>query len=216
MALRGYASLYKRNKVLAKCYGGTNFTEPATYYFAIHFAAQLAAGVSSGTNLISVNTAMEIGANLIIAPSYSGTADLNAEQRVVQGISGSGPYTVTLDSNLGFSHAMDVYVAFDPGVDGATSNPHSGDNYARVAIVNNTSNFPAPSGAQTNSGVQATWGTPSAPWGLATHIQSWDAASSGNLWDVFVMQSFLILNTSVPTPSIGVGNLIAKAILPGV
>lgn len=116
MALLSYATTYKRNKHEAKDYGATNYTPPATWYFALHTATVLTSGATSGTNTIAVNSPIAIGANIIVAPSYVGATDLNAEQHVVQGSSGSGPYTLTLVSNLSNNHLSGAYVAFDPGM----------------------------------------------------------------------------------------------------
>lgn len=213
MALKSYATLFKRNKHEAKDYGATNYTPPATWYFAFHFATTLTAGATATTNTISVNDPIAIGANIIVAPMFATATDLNAEQHVVQNISGSGPYTVTLVANLAHNHLTGAYVAFDPGDDCAQLLEHTGDNYSRASLVNNTTNFPAPSGAVTSSATQITWGTPSATWKLATHVVANDALSGGNAWDVGVLDSFQILDTGAP-PKIVIGNFQPKSTKP--
>lgn len=210
MALKGYATLYKRNKVEAKCYGATNFTPPATYYFALHLATTLSTGATGGTDTIVTDDPIAIGANVIV-----GANTVNAEQFAVNGASGSGPYTLTLDGNMAHSHSSGAYVAFDPGEDCAEMREHSGDGYARASLTNNTSNFPAPSGGITGGAAQITWPDPSATWGLATHVVAYDASTSGNAWDVAPLSSFQLLDLSTtPSPKVSAGNYQPQATKP--
>lgn len=70
-----------------------------------------------------------------------------------------------------------------PNDDGTGFTEPSGGSYARVAVTNNTTNFPA---AQTVSGetrklnnTKITWPTPSSNWGAVTHYGIFTAASGG-------------------------------------
>lgn len=55
--------------------------------------------------------------------------------------------------------------------------------YARVAVTNNTTNFPAPaSGPVTQAtGAPIDWGSATGSWGTITHIAFYDASTAGNL-----------------------------------
>lgn len=57
----------------------------------------------------------------------------------------------------------------------------SGGNYARVAVTNNLTNFPAASGGSKSNGTAITFPTASASWGSVTHVGIYDATSGGNL-----------------------------------
>lgn len=57
----------------------------------------------------------------------------------------------------------------------------SGGSYARVAVTNNATNFPAASGGSKSNGTAITFVTPTGSWGTVTHFGIFDAASAGNL-----------------------------------
>lgn len=57
----------------------------------------------------------------------------------------------------------------------------TGGSYARVAITNNATNFPAAVGGVKTNGTAITFPTPSAGWGTVTHWGLFDASTSGNL-----------------------------------
>lgn len=68
--------------------------------------------------------------------------------------------------------------------DGGGGTEISGNGYARLAITNNTTNFPgATSGTGTKTnGVQLSFAAASGGnWGTVTHYALFDAASSGNM-----------------------------------
>lgn len=213
MALQGSFTTYAMNKFMAKLFGKTNYTEPDPMYFAWHLATTLAAGCSLGTNTISTNHPIAAGANLIVAPTFSnGTVtDVNAEQHVVDIITGSGPYTLTLHTNLTFNHLTGAYVAFDPGDDAAQLIEPIGNNYGRASLVNNTTNFPAPSGGESDSAGVITSPSPSGTWGLATHNVMLDASSGGNAWVYAVLASFIIIDPTIEVPKIAAGQFVARA-----
>lgn len=72
--------------------------------------------------------------------------------------------------------------ALDDTSTGATAGECSGTNYARVAVTNNATNFPAASGGAKSNGTAITFPTAGAGgWGTATHWAVLDAASSGNI-----------------------------------
>lgn len=57
----------------------------------------------------------------------------------------------------------------------------SGGSYARVAVTNNATNFPAASGGVKTTGADITFPTPSAGWGTPDATRFYDASSGGNL-----------------------------------
>lgn len=57
----------------------------------------------------------------------------------------------------------------------------SGNNYARAAVTNNATNFPAASGGAKSNGTAISFNTPSGSWGTVVAFGMFDAASAGNL-----------------------------------
>ena len=57
----------------------------------------------------------------------------------------------------------------------------SGGSYARVAVTNNTTNFPAAVGQIKRNANAITFPTPTANWGLVIGAAWFDAATSGNM-----------------------------------
>lgn len=90
-----------------------------------------------------------------------------------------------LDHVLGaatYTPPVTVYISLhtaDPGETGA--NEVSGNAYARVAVTNNATNWPAAAAGLKSNGIVFTFPTPTgAGWGTVTHFGIWDAASAGN------------------------------------
>lgn len=57
----------------------------------------------------------------------------------------------------------------------------SGGSYARVAVTNNSTNFPNSSGGAKSNNTAITFPTATASWGTVTAFGVFDAASGGNL-----------------------------------
>jgi hypothetical protein len=57
----------------------------------------------------------------------------------------------------------------------------SGSSYARVAVGNNSTNWPAASGGQKSNGTAITFPTATGSWGSVTHWAIMSAASGGTL-----------------------------------
>lgn len=53
--------------------------------------------------------------------------------------------------------------------------------YARVALTNNATNWPAASAGSKSNGVAVTFPAASASWGVVTHFGIFDASTAGNL-----------------------------------
>lgn len=98
--------------------------------------------------------------------------------------------------NAAYSAPATVYISLhtaDPGEAGAAAEA-SGVNYARLAVTNNATNWPAASGGSKSNGTLLTFATPGAGgWGLITHFAIWDAVSAGNC--LFVSNAMAIPKT---------------------
>jgi len=57
----------------------------------------------------------------------------------------------------------------------------SGNGYARVAVTNNTTNFPAASNGSKTNGTAITFPTSTGSWGTVSYFVIYDASSAGNL-----------------------------------
>jgi hypothetical protein len=94
-----------------------------------------------------------------------------------------------LDHVLGggdFTRPATVYVglwtaALDDTSDGDTAGEVSGGSYARVAVTNNATNFPAASGGAKSNGTAISFPQATADWGTVTYFAILDAATSGNI-----------------------------------
>lgn len=57
----------------------------------------------------------------------------------------------------------------------------SGNNYSRVSVTNNSTNFPAASSGAKSNGAAITFPQASGSWGVVTQFGIFDASTSGNL-----------------------------------
>lgn len=57
----------------------------------------------------------------------------------------------------------------------------SGTNYARAAVTNNTTNFPAASGGIKSNGTTISYSTASTSWGTVSYVGITDAITGGNM-----------------------------------
>lgn len=80
-----------------------------------------------------------------------------------------------------------------------------GNGYARVAVTNNLTNFPAASGGSKQNASSVTWPTATAGWGVITAVGVHDASTAGNLLYWTTISSKTI--DSNDTVSIPVNNL---------
>lgn len=64
---------------------------------------------------------------------------------------------------------------------GTAGSEVSGGGYARVAVTNNATNFPAASSGSKSNGTTITFPTASASWGTATYCGLTDAVTGGNM-----------------------------------
>lgn len=80
-----------------------------------------------------------------------------------------------------FARPGTVYVSLhsaNPGETGAGE--LSGGSYARAAVVNNATNFPAASGGEKANANAIEFPEATGDWAQATHFGVWDASSGGN------------------------------------
>jgi hypothetical protein len=95
------------------------------------------------------------------------------ENKVLDHVLGGGDYT----------RPGTVYVALYTAApsDSGGGTEVSGGGYARVAVTNNTTNFPAASGGAKSNGTVIQFPTATASWGTVVAVGIFDAASAGNL-----------------------------------
>ena len=86
--------------------------------------------------------------------------------------------------NAAYSAPATLYVGLstaDPTDDGSGIAEPSGGSYARVAVTNNATNWPAASGGAKANGTAITFPQATGSWGTVTHFMIMDAASDGNM-----------------------------------
>lgn len=119
---------------------------------------------------------------------------------------------ILLDLPLGaqaFSAPATVYVALFvvlPIPAGTGGTEATGGSYARVAVTNNLTNWPAASGGTKSNGTLIQFPTASAGWGTITGFGIYDAPTSGNLLYFGLLQTAKPVLTT-DAPSFGVGTL---------
>lgn len=65
-------------------------------------------------------------------------------------------------------------------MDAGLTSEVSGNNYSRVAVTRNQTNFPASSGGAISNGTAITFPQASGSWGTVTQVAIFDAATTGN------------------------------------
>ena len=104
-----------------------------------------------------------------------------------------------LDHWLGgpdYSRPATVYLALftvAPDDAGAGGTEVSGGSYARLAVTNNATNFPAAAGGSKSNALALTFATASADWGIIVSAALYDAAAAGN----FLAHAPLLINRKV-------------------
>lgn len=96
-----------------------------------------------------------------------------------------------------------------PGAAGSATNEVSGGSYARVAVTNNDTNFPATASLAGANGATITFPTATADWGMVTHVGLCASTTEGTN-DVrhYGALTSLVVITSGQTVSFAVGALI--------
>lgn len=83
----------------------------------------------------------------------------------------------------------------------------TGGSYARVAVTNNATNFPAASAGAKANGTAITFPAPTANWGVAVAFAILDAATAGNFLCWGDITPNKTVNNGDPAPSFAVGDL---------
>lgn len=114
-----------------------------------------------------------------------------------------------LFSNAAYSIPGTLYMALFTAApsDSGGGTEVSGGSYARVAVTNNNTNFPAASGGSKSNGTTITFPTATAAWGTVVAMGIFDASSSGNLlaWATLTTAKTV---ASGDTPSFAAGALV--------
>jgi hypothetical protein len=96
------------------------------------------------------------------------------ENELLDHVWGAAAYTAPATLYLALSTA-------DPLDDGSGLNEPSGGSYARLAVANNLTNWPAATGGSKSNGVDMTFVTATASWGVISHMAIFDAVTGGNM-----------------------------------
>lgn len=104
----------------------------------------------------------------------SGSLSDYAENKVLDHIFGGGDFTRPATLHL----ALFTTVPNDAGSGGVEV---SAAGYARVAVTNNSTNFPAASGGIKSNGTAINFATATTSWGNVKAVGVYDASSGGNL-----------------------------------
>jgi hypothetical protein len=94
-----------------------------------------------------------------------------------------------------YARPATVYVALFTAAptDSGGGTEVTGGSYARAAVTNNATNWPAASGGAKSNGTTITFATPTGSWGTVVAVGIFDASSGGNL----LMWADLAVNKSV-------------------
>jgi len=103
-----------------------------------------------------------------------------------------------------------VYVALytvTPTDASASGTEVTGGSYARVAVTNNATNWPASSGGAKANGTAITFPAPTASWGTVVAFAIYDAATVGNelAWGALAVNK--TINNGDAAPSFAIGEL---------
>jgi len=85
--------------------------------------------------------------------------------------------------NVSYSAPATLYVGLATGVadNGTITGEPTTGSYARVAVTNNTINFPSAAGGTKSNGTEITFPEATGDWGTITHAFIADAATGGNV-----------------------------------
>lgn len=92
----------------------------------------------------------------------------------------------SLDLTYGDGSPATLYFALftaSPSPDGTGGTEVTGGSYARKAVTNNATEFPAASGGVKSNANPIAWATATANWGIVTDLVVTDALSAGNRYD---------------------------------
>jgi hypothetical protein len=119
----------------------------------------------------------------------------------------------SLDALYGSGTPATLYFAAftsAPNADGTGGTEVSGGSYARKAMTNNATNFPAASGGEKSNGVAIPFVAASASWGEVTHIVVFDSLSGGNRFDWGELENSRSITTPGDQLSLAIGDFVVK------
>lgn len=112
---------------------------------------------------------------------------------------------VALDALFGSGSPATYYAALFTAApsDSGGGTEVSGGSYARKAITNNSTNFPAASSGSKALAVAQTFVTPTGSWGTVTHAALYDASTAGNLvtWWALTASQVVASGNTVTIPA---------------
>ena len=112
------------------------------------------------------------------------------ENAILNGVLGGSQFTLPSTVYIALSTA-----AYSDSATGTSMTEVTGGSYARVAVTNNATNWPAASGGSKSNGAIFTFPTATADWGTVASFYIVDAASLGNnLYGADLQVSRSILN----------------------
>lgn len=112
--------------------------------------------------------------------------------------------------NASYSAPATLYVGLSTTAissDGTGITEPSGNNYSRVAVTNNSTNFPAASASLKSNGTKFTFAAPSGSWGTISHAFISDASSSGNMLGYSSLTSARVIDATTIPVEFDIGNL---------
>lgn len=120
---------------------------------------------------------------------------------------------------VAYTAPVTLYVAlslspFDTSADGTAMDEVTGGAYARIALTNNTTNFPAPAGsnpAVSSNGVDIAFADATADWGTVLSAYVLDAATNGNALYGGDLASPIVVTTG-PSITIAAGRFVFQEI----
>lgn len=112
--------------------------------------------------------------------------------------------------NAAYTAPATVHVALytvTPTDASASGTEVTGGSYARVAVTNNATNWPAAAAGAKANGTAITFPAPTANWGTVVAFAIYDAASAGNqlAWGALTVSK--TVNSGDAAPSFAVGDL---------
>jgi len=187
--MTGNATDYLEAKILDELLGATAFSAPPTLYYGT---------VTPNKGKWTASTVYALNDYVIPLASFNG----RLYKATTGGTSGSSEPTWPTTTGGTVSDGSVVWTEQTAAFEAGTAPETSGNNYARVAVTNNTTNYPSGSqvsGVYTKNHPLVTFPTPSGAQGWISHGFLADASSGGNWllwWDLTT--PLQVLGSSTP------------------
>lgn len=175
--MAGNLTDYAEAAILNELLGATAFTAPATLYYGL---------ITPNKGKWTASTVYALNDYVIPLASFNGRLYKATTGGTSGGSEPTWPTTIggtVVDGSVTWTEQT---ASFEAG----TAPEVSGNNYSRVAITNNTTNYPAGSqvsGVYSKNHPLITFPTPSGAWNWISHAFIADAVSGGNQlmwWDL--------------------------------